>query len=170
MGQRNRGSGTAACCPLSMRRFFPAIIALGTLSAFSNSLSGVFVFDDRLHILENVQIRSLQPIWGPLLHTSRPLVQWTLALNYAISGLAPWSYHIFNALIHVAAALTLFGIARHALRRGSSLCTAADELAMVISLLWAVHPLQTESDTSTRGIDDGAFLFGRDLLRGQIDK
>jgi Tfp pilus assembly protein PilF len=130
-----------------MRRFFPAIIALGTLGAFYNSLAGVFVFDDRLHILENVQIRSLHPFWGPLLHTSRPFVQWTLALNYAVSGLAPWSYHVFNALIHVAAALTLFGIARHALRRVSSLSAAADELAMVISLLWAVHPLQTESVT-----------------------
>jgi tetratricopeptide (TPR) repeat protein len=68
-------------------------------------------------------------------------------LNYAVSGLAPWSYHVFNGAVHIAAALTLFGIARHTLQRIPSLSTVAHELAMVIAVIWVVHPLQTESVT-----------------------
>jgi tetratricopeptide (TPR) repeat protein len=130
-----------------MRRLYPALIALAVTVAFYNSPAGVFVFDDRVHILENPHIRSLEPLWGPLQQTTRPLVQWTLALNYAISGLAPWIYHIFNGLIHIGGALVLFGIAKYALGRVASLSSAAPELSALISVFWAIHPLQTESVT-----------------------
>lgn len=83
-------------------------------------------------------------------NVSRPLIGLSLAINYAISGLDTWSYHVFNLLIHVLAALTLFGIVRRTLlteplreRFGQ----ASFALALVVALLWVVHPLQTQSVT-----------------------
>ena len=60
------------------------------------------------------------------------------------------SYHAGNLLIHLLAALTLFGIVRRTLllpalrdRFGG----ASTGLAAAAALIWALHPLQTESVT-----------------------
>jgi len=122
------------------------VIALAILAAYQNSLSGKFVFDDTPAILENGSIRQLWPL-GPVLSPpgatgqtvgGRPLLNLSLALDYAISGYREWSYHATNLLIHLLAALTLFGIVRRTLRWGAL-------PALVAALLWALHPLQTES-------------------------
>ena len=96
------------------------LIALATLAAYANSFSGPFVFDDQASIVENKTIQHLWPIWKPLCPPSkegqtvggRPLVNLSLAVDYAISGLKVWSYHATNLLIHILAALALFGILR----------------------------------------------------------
>ena len=82
--------------------------------------------------------------------TRRPLVCLTLALNYALGGLEPWSYHVVNLAIHACAALVLFGIVRRTLqgpRLRERFGTPANGLAAAIAILWAVHPMQTESVT-----------------------
>jgi protein O-mannosyl-transferase len=74
----------------------------------------------------------------------------TLALNYAVSGLDPWSYHVANLAIHASAALVLFGIVRRTLqgpRLRDRFRTQANGLAAAVAVCWAVHPLQTESVT-----------------------
>src|SRR5439155_20676561 len=93
------------------------LIALAALVAYAPSLGGAFVFDDLLRIPRNPWLRSLWPPWAPLLHTSRPLTQWTLALNYAWGGLAPRGYHALNLAIHALAALALAWLARLTLER-----------------------------------------------------
>jgi Flp pilus assembly protein TadD len=141
---------------------FPALIALATLIAYSNSLHAPFIFDDVQSILENPTIRGLWPPQRffelPVSYgiASRPIVNFTLALNYAVSGYAPWSYHLFNVLVHALAALTLFGVVRRTLLlpRLQSLLTGdaarvASPLAFASALLWALHPLQTQAVTYT---------------------
>jgi tetratricopeptide (TPR) repeat protein len=120
---------------------------------YANSLHAPFVFDDLLSITENPTIRRLWPLTEPLSPPSgqgltvegRPLLNLSLALNYAVSGTAPWSYHLTNIAIHALATLTLFGLVRRTLAtlHGQS----APLLAFSAALLWAVHPLQTESVT-----------------------
>ncbi len=143
-----------------------AVIAAGILSAYHNSFSGPFVFDDEPAILDNPTIRHLWPIWrafsppAGLTVTGRPLASLTLVLNYALSGTDPWSYHALNVLIHLLAALTLFGVVRRTLLglRGEVLPAGgraraggpqpdATLLALAIALLWGLHPLQTEAVT-----------------------
>ena len=52
----------------------------------------------------------------PLLRVAgRPVINLSLALNWAISGDDPWSYHAVNLLIHALAALALFGVVRRSL-------------------------------------------------------
>ena len=98
-----------------------AVIGVGILAAYHQTFSVPFIFDDEPAILDNPTIRHLWPVWntfsppGGLTVTGRPLANLTLAINYALSGTNTWSYHVLNLLIHVLAALTLFGVARRTL-------------------------------------------------------
>src|SRR5208337_2368430 len=77
----------------------------------------------------------------------------SLALNYAVSGFDVRGYHVTNLAIHLAAALLLFGIVRRTAttfqgsRPEPTTPPAATPIALAVALLWAVHPLQTESVT-----------------------
>jgi tetratricopeptide (TPR) repeat protein len=130
------------------------ILVLAALGAYHNSLTGPFVFDDRPAIAENPTIRHLGSAWSPppgaLPVSGRPVMNLSLALNYAISGIHPWSYHALNLAIHILAGLTLFGIVRRTLEKpgsGDSARPYALTVAFAAALLWTVHPLQTESVT-----------------------
>jgi tetratricopeptide (TPR) repeat protein len=151
---------TGTCCsPASWRLTVLAagLIVLAALAAYHNSFAGPFVYDDATSIAENGTIRQLWPIWpalSPPRHgqtvAGRPLLNLSLAINYALGALDVRGYHVANLLIHIAAALLLFGILRRTFllpvlrdRFGS----AAAALALASALIWAVHPLQTESVT-----------------------
>jgi hypothetical protein len=146
---------------LKVRKFIPLLVIGVGLLVYANGFRGGFVFDDIPHIVENVRIRHLWPPWEILAHTSRPLVMLSVALNYALDGLEPWGYHLFNVSIHILAALILYGVVRltflsETLR--SRYGETASWLAGVIALLWLVHPLQTESVTYV--IQRGEILMG----------
>lgn len=129
------------------------IILLG-VSIYSNSIQAPFVFDDIPAIVGNASIRCFTPLFDPL-HPppcigGRPLTNMTLALNHAISGENVWSYHLFNLLIHILAALTLFGIIRRTLISGNlyeKFGERATLMALLCSLVWMSHPLQTQAVT-----------------------
>ena len=156
------------------------VIVIGALAAYANTFHAPFTFDDVSSIGDNPSILHLWPLSGPLSPppgwgftvSGRPVLNLTLAINYAISGFDVWSYHLFNLVIHVLAGLTLFGIVRRTLARldGSSVGRGLSPtglsptkqvssgakpvsdvkpnlLALAIALLWTLHPLQTESVT-----------------------
>jgi protein O-mannosyl-transferase len=137
----------------AIKRFYPQLLILGAGSlVYLNGFSGQLLYDDRVLI----NASDLQPLW-PLSKVlfspdaiSRPLVAFSLAINYAISGEGVWSYHLVNLAIHLLAALALFGVVRRTLtgeRLSGRFGMAATPLAMIVALIWAVHPLQTESVT-----------------------
>ena len=128
-------------------------IVLAALAAYAGSFSGPFIFDDRQWILENPAIRHL---WTALaaprsaMTGGRPVLGFSFALNYALSGTSVWSYHAFNLAIHALAGLALFGLARRTLLQPGlrgRFGAAALPLAFVAAVLWTVHPLQTEAVT-----------------------
>ena len=140
------------------------LLVAAVLCAYANSFSTPFVFDDHLAIVENPTIRRLTwaafspPHGQGLTVEGRPLLNFSLALNYAISGADVWSYHATNIAIHLLAALTLFGLVRLTLSGVEGRTPIAPNsqpltlnsttgIAFAIALLWAVHPLQTESVT-----------------------
>ena len=136
-----------------------AAVVLGTLAAYHNSFSGPFIFDDEDAIINNPTIRQLWPFWQVLIPPNvgsavpvagRPVVNFTLAVNYAYGGLAVQGYHVLNLAIHIFAGLALLGVARRTFcqpllrqRYGD----AAWWLALAVAGLWLLHPLQTESVT-----------------------
>ena len=136
------------------------IIILAGVAAYSNSLSGPFIFDDHPAIVDNPTIRRLLPIWKPLCPpgtgisvSGRPVLNLSLALDFAVSGFHVRGYHVTNLAIHLVAALLLFGIVRRTVCKFSeqlpelAASKTAVFIALAVALLWAVHPLQTESVT-----------------------
>jgi tetratricopeptide (TPR) repeat protein len=136
-----------------------ALIIAAGLVAYHDSFHGPFVFDDVLAISENPSIRRLSALGDVLVppHQAataqgRPVLNLSLALNYAMEGVNPSGYHWANLLIHIAAGLALFGIVRRTLllpvmrpRFGE----AALALALATAVIWTVHPIQTEAITYT---------------------
>ncbi len=126
-----------------------AIVA-ACVTSYWNSTAGVFVFDDVQHIVNNAQIRTVWPPWISMANSSRPVVSWSLAINYMIGGGDPWGYHAVNISIHSAAALCLFGLIRRTLltsKRLEAWRLRSDAIALPVALLWALHPIQTQSVT-----------------------
>src|SRR5919198_5426465 len=96
------------------RRFtllFVTLLAFAIAVAYSNGFGIGFYFDDIYGIADNPAIKSLRNIpsfftdrhayWRE--HTQvdvRPVLLITFAVNYAISGLQPWSYHLLNLILH----------------------------------------------------------------------
>jgi tetratricopeptide (TPR) repeat protein len=122
-----------------------AILLVAGLLAYHNSFRGVFLYDDLNQIVQNDKVRTLQGIWR-----GRPVVNLTLALNYALGGHDVWGYHAFNLAVHLLAGLALYGLVRRTLllpRFGGRFANAAPRIALGVSLLWLVHPLLTESVT-----------------------
>jgi tetratricopeptide (TPR) repeat protein len=99
---------------------FP-LLALAALVGlvYSNTLLNGYHLDDYYLIVTNPGITRIQPVWRHFLDPStasslqsiqqyRPLLPLTLSLNYAISGLAPPSYHLFSMGVHYAAVVFFY--------------------------------------------------------------
>src|SRR4051794_21824558 len=100
-----------------------AALAVGLALAYGNSFGVGFYFDDSYGIRDNPAIRSLRNIPGfftdPFTLTAmranvdvRPVLVTSFALNYAISGNDPWSYHAFNLIVHFLSSVMVFVLVR----------------------------------------------------------
>ena len=80
--------------------------------------------------------------------SGRPLVNLSFAMNYYIGGLDTTGYHAVNLLLHFCSSMLLWAIVGRTLRLplfAGRYETSANWLALAITLLWALHPLQTEA-------------------------
>lgn len=159
------------------------LIAFAIAVAYAGSLRAPFIFDDNGAIVDNPSIRHLDAwpdvLWAPPSATGaagRPVINLSLALNYAMGGLNPVGYHGFNLLVHVLAALTLFGLVRRTLRRPvlrDRFERHATPLALACALLWGLHPLLTESVTfviqRTESLSGLIYLFSLYALNRSFD-
>jgi tetratricopeptide (TPR) repeat protein len=148
--------------PRASFRESPAAFFLGTvlllaalLAAYSNTFNVPFLLDDADSIELNPTIKSLATAWLPpsdsgITTSGRPLLNLSLAINYALHGTSLPGYHLANLLIHALGALTLWAIIRRTLRQpvlAPRFAAHATPLAWCAAALWALHPLQTESVT-----------------------
>lgn len=123
--------------------------------AYFNALTGAFVFDDEVSIVENSSIRRLWPLSdvlaakaeGGRTHDSRPLLNLSLAMDYAAHGLWRPGFRLVNLAIHLCNVLFVFDVARRILRLGGVSWADAEPLAGITATLWAVHPLHTAVNT-----------------------
>jgi len=131
--------------------YIAVIVLLGAL-AYSNTLHSPFVFDDEIDILNNSVIRDMGNIPGMFAGkleswASRPLMNATFAVNYAISGYSSWSYHAANLALHLINTVLLFWLivltGRHAGYEEDRLRLTA----VLTAALFALHPVQTEGVT-----------------------
>jgi protein O-mannosyl-transferase len=145
-GYRQKPLWTALACVL--------IVASG-IAAWSNSFHGPPIFDDAVSIQSNPTLKHF-PDWQNLAPPQvnplarRPIVNFTFAINYALGWPDVSGFHVVNLLVHLGAALALFGIVRRTLATEAlreRFGRAATPLGVVVALLWMLHPLQTESVT-----------------------
>ena len=159
--------------------FVALVLAVAAGWAYSTSFAGVFVMDDNFAIADNPNIKTLWPLTTAMSAppempvSGRPVASLTLAINYALAPVevrdvlspggpsAPsevrerflrnvWGYHLFNLILHVLAALALFGVVRRTLlsdRLRARFRPVATWVACVAALVWVVHPLTTDAVT-----------------------
>ncbi len=127
------------------------VIAVLILIAYSNTFTASFHFDDDAAIAENPNIKRVS--WetvNSLLRTNRPIVNLSLMFNYAVSGMNVVGWHIFNVSVHIVSSwfvylFFLWTFKAPGLR--GRFGGQAPRLAFFGALLFAVHPIQTESVT-----------------------
>ncbi len=122
------------------------VIIAAVFAAYANGLGNAFQYDDRHSIVENPHLRSLGQAPAFFAHPEaysrdpdkamyRPLVLVSLALNYAWSGHAPWSYHVVNLVLHGLCAVLVWALLR---------TSAPPARAVFWAAAFALCPLATE--------------------------
>ncbi len=133
-----------------MSIWMPVTLILAGVAVYWSSFSGAFMFDDDLWIINDEKIRSLSPITKFLIGDRRPVVTFSLAVNYALGELDTWGYHLVNLTIHLLTALTLFGCIRRTMLTPAMrdrFAQSSASMAFAAALLWVIHPLNTQSVT-----------------------
>jgi len=122
----------------------PYGILLITILVFFNSINNDFIhLDDPEYVLQNEQLKSLSfqnisKIFSSYTHGHyQPLSVLTYAIDYSIYGLNAYGFRMTNILLHLINILLVFVFIRR--------LSGRFYVAVVVSLLFAVHPLRVES-------------------------
>jgi len=128
-----------------LRRTPLALIALGGLLVFANTLDNSFHYDDTHSIVDNPHLKSLANLprffWDPGTFSAmpearmyRPLLLCTYAFNYALGGHVVWGYHLVNLALHLANVWLVWLLGCRLVGRG----------AWLGALLFLIHPVVSE--------------------------
>ncbi len=163
LGEFNKTSRKAP--PLSL----VVIIILVAFSVYFNALFNDFVYDDLLQIVDNEWIKDIQHLpefftantWAftqKMSNYYRPLLNTIYMLNYQIFGLKPLGFHLVNILFHAGVSVMVFFIVSSLLSEILSL-RRTFSLSFIAALLFATHPIHTESVAWVAGITDLSYSF-----------
>jgi hypothetical protein len=104
-------------CITKPKYYAPILLFFSIGLAYSNSLNGIFVFDDLINFVQNKSLHLdtlsidgfKQIATSPtVICKNRFLANLSLAINYYIDDLNPIGYHIFNISIHVISSLLFY--------------------------------------------------------------
>jgi len=110
--------------------------------AYGPALHGAFLFDDTVlpFALPDVAAPFLAWIRGV-----RPVLMASYWMNARLSGDDPFSYHVVNVVIHLAAAALVFLIVRRLLEWSQAPAGRRKLLAGFAAGVFLLHPIQTEA-------------------------
>jgi len=124
-----------------------SLIALAT-ALYLPAVDGPFVYDDPNAISQSTLIRGLTPLSKFAVFSTRPLSDFSYAIDYAIGGLQTRGFHLTNIALHALNVALLYLIAVRTLalpslagRYGS----ARRGIAWAAAALFAAHPLASET-------------------------
>jgi tetratricopeptide (TPR) repeat protein len=130
-----------------------------TFLVYFNSIFNPFIWDDFSLIVNNPYIRSFKNFKfyfitdlfrGGSSNFYRPLQTISYAIIYKIFKLNPVGYHLLNIFLHTGCAILIFVLLRD---------IYGEKISFFVSLLWAIHPVNTEAITYISGTADPLFLF-----------
>ena len=122
-------------------KYFSWIIGLGIL-VYANSLFNGFIWDDITYIITNPQVHSLSwnLVFGRNWFNSagfyRPIPALYFALLYTTFGKMQFFYHVAQITLHIINAMLIFLFFRKFFKK---------YIAFILSLVFLVHPINTES-------------------------
>jgi tetratricopeptide (TPR) repeat protein len=130
-----------------------SVILLTGIIAYCNSLNGPFHFDD-LGITDKYYLwpRAFTP-------SARQFADLTFVLNHLLNGQQVFGFHLVNMIVHLAAALALYGLASSVLSalslthsRPAEPDTSRTEflrrfIPFAAALIFVCHPIQTQAVT-----------------------
>ena len=154
--RHRQASWSESTTPLLLRPV-SVVLVLGALSflVYLNSLQNAFVFDDVPLIVGYSKIRSIENLPTILgiagRRSYRPLRTASYAIDYFLFGPNPAGFRAVNIAIHVLNGSLVFFLFRALLLQARP--------ALLAAILFAVHPIQTESVAYIAGRRDLLFTF-----------
>ena len=156
----------------------PLSVILATVAflAFSNAINHPFVHDDIIFILQNTQISHLDRLFEIFFQSNnnqtlpaglnsyyRPFLELLNRLQYHFFGFNAACFHFVNVVVHIFNGLLLFSVLRF--------LKFSQRMAFGISLLFLIHPVQTEAVACVSGFSNLACTFFILLtLRGYLQE
>jgi hypothetical protein len=132
-----------------------AIIMVACAIVFWPGLHGGFILDDFNNVVSNslVHIETLDREslarasggYAPDGAYGRPLATLSLGLNYWLSGKEAFSYKLVNLALHALNSWLVFLLTLRLAAAAHPQATSSRWAALVVALLWAVHPLQVST-------------------------
>ncbi|MCI0528967.1 MAG: hypothetical protein L0Y56_16135, partial [Nitrospira sp.] len=126
------------------------LITLISLLIYSNTFSLPFHFDDEPNITLNDKLRDLTNFWPP--SGTRYIGVLSFALNYHFGKLNVFGYHLVNITIHIINGLLVWWLVMLTFKtpimeRRSSSSSLRDFMPLFSSLIFTIHPVQTQAVT-----------------------
>ena len=135
------------------------ILCAVTFLCYINTLGNGLFYDDEFFIYNNTYVQhfSLPQFFtqnvdaggGVLSNYYRPLLLTFFSLTYQVFGAAGGPYHLLSLLFHLSAGVGVFFVFRK---------FSSKAIAFLTSLLFLIHPIQTESVTYASGISDPMYV------------
>ncbi|OGP30773.1 MAG: hypothetical protein A2073_00440 [Deltaproteobacteria bacterium GWC2_42_11] len=140
---------------------FPLILVFIGFIIYSNILRAPFIFDDEIYILDNYQIRDISNFTD--FSGTRYIGFLSFAINYYFGELNTFGYHLVNVVIHISNAILVYFLVSLTLQQlrvvgqgagaaeqqfiihDSQLTTHGSLIAFSVSLIFLVHPIQTQA-------------------------
>jgi len=149
---------------LSFKSRIIILVVLGLL-VYGNALGNGFVWDDEEIILNNPQLHSLSYLpnlfAGSTFNSGgagnlaglyyKPFMMVSFAALYTLFGPQPFVFHLFQLLLHIANSIIVFLLLKRFLKR--------ENLAFFLSLIFLVHPINTETVVYSADLQDVLFFF-----------
>jgi protein O-mannosyl-transferase len=137
-------------------------VGISVFIVYSNIYNAPFTFDDNSNIVNNKAIRELSNYFSlEKFLKPRAIVDFTFSINYKYGKLDVFGYHFVNVLIHVLNGIVVYFLVITILKQLSSKSSLAGPpvsdppdipiktIALLSSLLFVVHPIQTQAVTYT---------------------
>jgi Flp pilus assembly protein TadD len=141
-----------------------SILALCAALPYANTLLNAFVYDDSTQVLNNPYIQSFRhlkeifstTVWSyvgaqGLTNYYRPMMTFGYLLCYQFFGNLAYGFHLTNVLLHAAVVCILFKFTETMFRDRT--------LAFVAAVLFAIHPIHSESVAWIAAVTDLELTF-----------
>lgn len=132
------------------------IIFISNLLYFHTYQSS-FHLDDFSTVVDRPLIKNLDTFFDNAsgIFSNRVFLLYSFALNYRMGGLGVIGYHLINIIIHITSSIFLYFLVKELIKSQSFdsckqrkiQCQHKKTVPLLASLLFSIHPLQTESVT-----------------------